>query len=77
MAVLVVDEALAPWGELKDIPWTGILVGNGASCAVWHGFRYRSLYDQSRSAEMAAPLTAEGVRIFEAPETHNFELVLP
>jgi Domain of unknown function (DUF4917) len=76
MPVLVVDETLAPWSELKDIPWAGILVGNGASCAVWHGFRYRSLYDQSRSAEMTARLTAEAVRIFEVLQTHNFELVL-
>ncbi len=76
MPVLAVDETLARWGDLKDIPWTGILVGNGASCAVWRGFRYRSLYDQSCSAEMTARLTAEAIRIFEALETHNFELVL-
>ena len=59
MPVLAVDETLARWGDLKDIPWTGILVGNGASCAVWRGFRYRSLYDQSCSVEMTARLTAE------------------
>jgi hypothetical protein len=75
VSVLTVDKTLAPWGELNDIPWTGILVGNGASCAVWHGFRYKSLYDQSCSAEMTTRLTAEAVRIFEALETHNFELV--
>jgi hypothetical protein len=76
MPVLAVDETLAPWGELKDIPWTGILVGNGASCAVWRGFQYKSLYDQSLSTGMTIRLTAEAARIFEALKTHNFELVL-
>ncbi|HEX3355139.1 MAG TPA: DUF4917 family protein [Terriglobales bacterium] len=76
MAILGVDDTLVAWDKLQDIPWTGLLVGNGASCAVWGHFRYKSLYDQSRSDQMTNRLNAEAVHIFEALETHNFELVL-
>jgi len=39
MSVLAVDDTLAKWDDLGDIPWTGMLVGNGASCAIWNRFR--------------------------------------
>lgn len=76
MSILTVDESLAKWEELSDIPWTGMLVGNGASCAVWNRFRYTSLFEQSRSVAVADALSADAVRIFEKLQTTNFELVL-
>lgn len=76
MTVLAVDDELVPWGDLHDIPWTGILIGNGASCAVWRRFRYHSLYQQSRSNQVPNGLSAGAVRVFEKLCTSNFELVL-
>lgn len=76
MPILAVDDALAQWGELSDIPWTSMLVGNGASCAIWQGFRYRSLYEQSCAANGGHGLTANAIHIFESLGTNNFELVL-
>jgi len=67
MPVLAVDETLARWGDLKDIPWTGILVGNGASCAVLAGLPDTGHCTINRARwRMTARLTAEAVRIFEA-----------
>lgn len=76
MSILTVDESLAKWEELSDIPWTGMLVGNGASCAIWSRFRYTSLFEQSRSAAVADALSPDAVHIFEKLQTTNFELVL-
>ena len=40
------DAALAHWDELQTTtPCTGLLLGNGASLAVWKNFSYFSLFD--------------------------------
>ena len=76
MTSLEVDENLSNWEDLTDIPWSGILIGNGASCALWNRFAYTSLYDRASSNEVSEPLSDGAVQIFNSLGTHNFELVL-
>lgn len=72
-----VDGHLAPWSSVKaKHEWTGLLVGNGASRAVWEPFKYTSLYSKARSDEIAHPLRSEDMGIFDALGTENFEKVL-
>jgi hypothetical protein len=71
------DPTLAPWEEVEGYaPWTGLLVGNGASMAIWPAFHYASLYEVATSGEVEHPLAAEDVSLFDAFETKNFEQVL-
>lgn len=74
----VVTPELESWQELQiQYPnWDGILVGNGASRAVWDRFAYRSLYEQACSSEIARPLSAADRALFSALKTENFEQVL-
>lgn len=74
--MLAVDDTLATWADLKDIPWTGLLVGNGASCAIWDGFKYTSLFERASSAAVAHGLNSAAVAVFDKLQTRNFELVL-
>lgn len=71
------DGHLQSWAEIRDIgPWTGLLLGNGASIAVWDGFRYSSLYEEACSGRVSHPLLARSVSLFERLDTTNFEQVL-
>jgi hypothetical protein len=71
------DTLLPSWAEVNEYAeWTGVLVGNGASIAVWPEFRYGSLYGVATSDAVSHPLTAEDIRLFEAFETENFEQIL-
>lgn len=69
---------LATWDEIKtlDEDWSGILLGNGASIAVWDRFAYSSLFDEAVSARVTHPLTEGDQALFTAFETRNFEQVL-
>lgn len=68
---------LQDWREVrKTETWTGLLVGNGASCALWKKFAYQSLYKTARSSAIDAPLSEEHEAIFDELDTTNFELVL-
>lgn len=66
------------WAKLAPLyQWTGLLVGNGASLAVWPDFGYRSLFQRACSAKVGPHLTAADQRLFAAFEhTTNFETVL-
>jgi Domain of unknown function (DUF4917) len=71
------DDTLAPWDLVMRMhDWAGILLGNGASLAVWNSFAYTSLYDTACSNTTGQPLPAEDRAIFDALETTNFESVL-
>jgi hypothetical protein len=59
---------------LARIEFTGILVGNGGSLAVWNGFHYDSLFTVALGVEHG--LGAADVALFEALGTRNFEHVL-
>jgi hypothetical protein len=57
-------------------PWSGILIGNGASRAVSSGFAYQSLFTVAQNPPVPNPLSAQAISIFTAMNTTNFEQVL-
>lgn len=73
-----VDAHLLSWEDIRDkYKWSGILLGNGFSRAVWDNFRYSSLYDKaSSSKDVQHPLTNEDKALFKSLKTENFERVL-
>jgi hypothetical protein len=61
--------------DFHDRP--AILLGNGASRAVWEKFAYNSLFDLACQPSRDNHLTSEDVDLFQAMDsTTNFELVL-
>lgn len=71
------DAELEHWDSIQGRNnWTGLLVGNGASRAVWDDFRYDSLYDKAKSNAIDDPLSPEDTTIFESMDTKDFERVL-
>jgi hypothetical protein len=68
---------LASWEEVaSSAEWTGLLVGNGASVAIWAKFRYDSLFGVARSNEIGDPLSVEDLALVDAFNTTNFEHIL-
>lgn len=68
---------LRSWEEIQEeFAGGGLLVGNGASRAVWDGFDYGSLYEKALSPDLDRCLSETDQAIFEALETTNFETVL-
>jgi hypothetical protein len=72
-----VDARLRSWDDVKRQfgETRGLLIGNGASQAVWEKFGYRSLYDRAKS-EVENSLSGEDIDVFRSLQTKNFELVL-
>ncbi|HZX52103.1 DUF4917 family protein [Pseudomonas sp. XK-1] len=69
-------------GELEDwttlnssIGFPELLIGNGASLAVWRKFAYFSLFDEAQTTRNR-PLSATELSVFRALDTSNFEQVL-
>ena len=72
-----ITEDLATWEEVRrGNEFTGLLVGNGASRAVWAGFGYDSLFEVAQNVNTTCRLTSADVALFDALETQNFEHVL-
>jgi hypothetical protein len=70
------DAELEDWNALRaTTSFTGLLVGNGASRAVWDDFGYDSLFENARSVE-EKPLSQSELSVFEAMGTRIFEQVL-
>jgi hypothetical protein len=68
---------LTSWDEVESsADWTGLLVGNGASVAVWGDFGYDSLFEVARSDRIGDPLGVEDTSLFDIFDTTNFEQVL-
>ena len=69
---------LQSWDEVKNgTTWSGILIGNGASQAVWEPFGYASLFETAKSGdEVDNPLTVDDLALFAAMDTTNFERIL-
>jgi len=72
------DNRFYEWNEIKDEnQWSGLLLGNGASIAVWENFRYSSIYERATSVEhIEHPLGEQEVQLFDALETTNFEQIM-
>lgn len=70
---MAIDDALPSWDQVSNkVKGAGLLLGNGASQAVWSGFGYKSLYERA-SVGIANPLTAADVSVFKSVDTQNFE----
>lgn len=70
------DAELEDWNALRaTTSFTGLLVGNGASRAVWDDFGYDSLFENARTVE-EKPLSQSELSVFEAMGTRIFEQVL-
>ena len=70
------DAELEDWNTLRtSTPCSGLLIGNGASMAVWHDFYYDSLFEKAKSVA-EKPLSQTELSVFEALGTRNFEHVL-
>jgi Domain of unknown function (DUF4917) len=71
-----ISSDLPSWDEVKAThEWGAILIGNGASRAVWEGFSYRSLF-QTAKDDIEHPLTPEDQSLFQAFGAENFETIL-
>jgi hypothetical protein len=71
-----VDAQLEDWNALRtSAAFDGLLVGNGASRAVWDDFGYDSLFENARTVE-EKPLSPSELSVFEALQTRSFEQVL-
>ena len=73
---LDVDATLEDWNALRaTTDFSGLLVGNGASRAVWDDFGYDSLFENARTVE-EKPLSPSELSVFDAMQTRSFEQVL-
>jgi hypothetical protein len=77
----VVDDStprLVSWNSIQSgYEWEGLLLGNGASIALWDGFAYKSLYKEAISGRIDHPLSDTDREIFGSlGSTTNFERVL-
>ncbi|WP_085724637.1 DUF4917 family protein [Pseudomonas sp. R37(2017)] len=73
---LDVDAQLEDWNALRSsASFSGLLVGNGASRAVWDDFGYESLFENARAVE-EKPLSPSELSVFDALQTRSFEQVL-
>src|SRR5687767_6517013 len=71
------DDHLEDWSVVASKEtWSGIVIGNGASRAVWPAFGYASLYQTASSKKLDHPLEDEDRAVFDALGTTNFEEVL-
>lgn len=74
------DGRLYDWNDISDrrtSRWTGFLVGNGASIAVWDQIQYNSLFSEATTNEVEHPLSDDDQALFTAlGDTTNFEQVL-
>ena len=68
------------WDEQGHDPRPSLLLGNGFSQNIWHGFNYNSLFEKASQREASQDsgdhLTGEDVSLFNHLNTSNFEVVL-
>ncbi|WP_213875107.1 DUF4917 family protein [Pseudomonas sp. dw_358] len=70
------DASLAPWRTLQGTErCTGLLMGNGASRAVWRNFAYDSLFERAQKVRNK-PLGQTDLALFRSLTTQSFEQVL-
>lgn len=72
------NATLRPWHKVATIrKWKGLLIGNGASRAVWPDFHYKSLYNTALTLAHPDCLRTTDRTLFkELRVSHNFEAVL-
>ncbi|APW62394.1 DUF4917 family protein [Paludisphaera borealis] len=77
------NSSLRTWSEIEkllpphvDYNRRGILIGNGASTAIWHKFRYSTLFSIACDPSRESHLEGYDQRVFDQLGTVNFEAVL-
>jgi hypothetical protein len=72
------DGTLESWDDRDNrTKWSGILIGNGASIAVWDQFIYSSIYEIALTDQITHPLSPADQALFAAfDNTINFEQIL-
>lgn len=76
MQLTEIDAELANWSNLQPTsPGWDLLMGNGASLAVWKNFAYDSLFDIAQTTR-SNPMSRTELAVFSALNTSNFEPVL-
>jgi len=78
MATDKLTAKLKSWADCEgSAKWESLLLGNGASRAVWEKFGYPSLFDVACDLPPRERLTAKDVDLFQQlANTKNFEAVL-
>jgi hypothetical protein len=74
-----ISDALEDWPTVDASlpkPERGLLLGNGASIALWPKFRYDSLFAVAQDVSKPEHLHEQDVAVFSTLETKNFEAVL-
>src|SRR5262249_25924858 len=75
-----ITDDLPPWPNIRasfrDQPDLGLLLGNGASQALWEKFAYSSLYAIACDPQRTHPLTPVHQAFFKDMETISFAAVL-
>lgn len=72
-----ISPELQSWNDVEDAAsWDALLLGNGASMAVWSKFGYTSLFDIATSEAVDHPLGDTEKNLFAALDSVNFEQVL-
>lgn len=64
---------LKDWNDIADQQWQSLLLGNGASCAVWKDFSYSSLYEEACRRNLLHDVEKN---LFKKLKTVNFETVI-
>ncbi|SFI92938.1 protein of unknown function [Pseudomonas guineae] len=76
MQIPALTGELEDWSTLNSsIGFPELLIGNGASLAVWRKFAYLSLFDEAQTTQNR-PLSPTELSVFRALDTSNFEQVL-
>lgn len=75
-----INDELLDWANIEQ-KYTrkasnGLLLGNGASLAIWDKFSYRSLFEIASDPSQGEHLHPKDIAIFNDMETTNFEGVL-
>lgn len=66
------SKRIEDWTALEGrYEFTNLIIGNGASCAIYDKFAYRSLYETAQSG-----LSPTALSLFEELDTKNFEAIL-
>jgi hypothetical protein len=67
---------LIDWGQVPDVSWDAILIGNGLSINISPDFAYDSLFERSEKRSVDGGLVDEDRALFQRFSTSNFEVVL-
>lgn len=67
------NSELWDWNDIVDDGWNSLLLGNGASCAIWKHFKYSSLF---KKAAKNGLFRNEEEKLFKKLKTDNFETVI-